>query len=79
MAMNPPFVYWGGTFRYPEHFQLRDGVSWQRGLHAFRFGGDIRFYRFNNRRDVGANPQGSGDQRVSQRPVQRRRGAVYRR
>ncbi len=59
-AMNTPFVYWGGTFRYPEHFQLRDGISWQRGPHALRFGGDLRFYRFNNRRDVGSNPQGSG-------------------
>jgi hypothetical protein len=59
-TFTTPWVYWGGTERHPEHFQIKDNFSWQRGSHAWRFGADIRLYRFNNRRDVGSNPQGSG-------------------
>ncbi len=59
-TFTTPWVYWGGTFRYPEHFQIKDTLSWQRGAHTLRFGTDIRFYRFNNVRNVGSNPQGSG-------------------
>lgn len=57
---SQPFVYWGGTHRYPEHLQAKDDVTWQRGEHSFSFGGEWRFYRFNNVRDTGSNPGGSG-------------------
>jgi len=59
-TFRSPFVYWGGTERHPEHFQLKDNASWVRGRHVFKFGGEYRFYRFNNKRGVGSNPQGSG-------------------
>jgi hypothetical protein len=59
-VLTSPFILWGGTFRFPEHFQLKDNLSWQKGTHSLRFGADLRYYRFNNRRNVGSNPQGSG-------------------
>ncbi len=59
-TFTTPWIYWGGTERHPEHFQLKDNFSWQRGTHTWRFGTDMRLYRFNNRRNVGSNPQGSG-------------------
>jgi hypothetical protein len=58
--MTTPWIYWGGTFRWPQHFQFKDNLSWQKGTHSLRFGTDIRIYRFNNQRSVGSNPQGSG-------------------
>lgn len=59
-TFTTPWIYWGGTNRHPEHFQIKDGLSWQRGVHTLRFGGDIRIYRLNNVRNTGSNPQGSG-------------------
>lgn len=55
-----PWIYWGGTFRYPEHLQIKDSLRWQRGVHTLGFGGEMRIYRFNNVRNTGSNPQGSG-------------------
>ncbi len=59
-TFTTPFIYWGGTERHPEHLQAKEDMSWQRGSHSFSFGGEFRFYRFNNLRNVGSNPAGSG-------------------
>lgn len=59
-VMTTPWIYWGGTERHPEHLQIKDSLSWQRSTHMLRFGGDVRIYRFNNLRNTGSNPQGSG-------------------
>ncbi len=59
-TFDTPFIYWGGTFRFPEHAQFKEDFSWQRGAHSLFFGGEYRHYRFNNLRNVGSNPGGSG-------------------
>lgn len=59
-VMSSPFVLWGATRRHPEHLQAKNDMSMQRGSHSFSFGGEWRFYRFNNFRGTGSNPGGSG-------------------
>lgn len=68
-TLDTPFIYWGGTGRFPELVQIKDNLSWQagklpfplqKGAHLLRFGADIRFDRGNNFRNTGSNPGGSG-------------------
>ncbi len=59
-VLTTPWIYWGGTFRFPEHLQIKDSLRWQRGTHTLGFGGEVRIYRLNNKRNTGSNPQGSG-------------------
>jgi len=63
-----PCIKWGGGFNYNVNncgdsefadnvYQVNDSVSWVKGKHNFKFGGEVRMLQFNVRRLT----QGSGE------------------
>jgi hypothetical protein len=63
-----PCIKWGGGFNYNVNncgdsefadnvYQVNDSVSWVKGKHNFKFGGEVRILQFNVRRLT----QGSGE------------------
>jgi hypothetical protein len=63
-----PCIKWGGGFNYNVNncgdsefadnvYQVNDSVSWVKGKHNFKFGGEVRLLQFNVRRLT----QGSGE------------------
>jgi len=63
-----PCIKWGGGFNYNVNncgdsefadnvYQVNDAVSWVKGKHNFKFGGEVRMLQFNVRRLT----QGSGE------------------
>ncbi len=60
------------VFRKAHTYQLIDSVSWQLGRHAIKFGGDLRWYQYNNEQ-----PQTASGQYIFNGPFTGVRGGQY--